>query len=218
MKNKTLPNWLGLLGVVSFLSYLAAVVFSPSQYPGYDWKRQAVSDLSAADSPALALWNQLSCLYGICGIVCIMVICIVVRGKFNKPLRMGIYLWAIMGWIGAIGYSLFPLSERGDSGKAFQDIMHVYVVTAAIVLLSIISLVLIMIGGYHKKSKVSLAITATIALALMFIGAIGTGAAPKEYFGLFQRFSNVISANGFSMALGIYLFIGQFDVGSTGTI
>jgi hypothetical membrane protein len=41
---KTLINWLGLLGVVSFLSYAAAVVFSPFAYPGYDWKSQAVSD------------------------------------------------------------------------------------------------------------------------------------------------------------------------------
>lgn len=30
-------QWLGLLGVVSFLSYAAAVVFSPLAYPGYDW-------------------------------------------------------------------------------------------------------------------------------------------------------------------------------------
>lgn len=28
--------------------------------PGYDWMAQAVSDLSAADAPSLALWNQLS--------------------------------------------------------------------------------------------------------------------------------------------------------------
>ena len=34
---KTLIQKLGLLGVISFLSYAAAVVFAPLAYPGYDW-------------------------------------------------------------------------------------------------------------------------------------------------------------------------------------
>ena len=44
---KTLLQRLGLLGVVSFLSYTAAVVFAPLAYPGYNWMAQAVSGLSA---------------------------------------------------------------------------------------------------------------------------------------------------------------------------
>lgn len=46
---KSLLNYCGLLGIVAFLSYTAAVVFSPMAYPGYDWMAQAVSDLSAAN-------------------------------------------------------------------------------------------------------------------------------------------------------------------------
>ena len=60
---RSLTQKLGLLGVVSFLSYTAAVVFAPLTYPGYNWMAQAVSDLSAANAPSLALWNQLSALY-----------------------------------------------------------------------------------------------------------------------------------------------------------
>lgn len=37
---KTLIQKLGLLGVVSFLSYMAAVIFAPLAYPGYDWMAQ----------------------------------------------------------------------------------------------------------------------------------------------------------------------------------
>lgn len=43
---KTLTQKLGLLGIVSFLSYTAAVVFAPLAYPGYNWMAQAVSDLA----------------------------------------------------------------------------------------------------------------------------------------------------------------------------
>ena len=53
-------NYCGLLGIVTFLSYTAAVVFSPLAYPGYNWMVQAVSDLSAANAPSLQLWNQFS--------------------------------------------------------------------------------------------------------------------------------------------------------------
>ena len=70
---------------------------------------------------------------------------------------------------------------------------------------------LIMFGGYRKKRLVSLAVYATIALVLMLAGAIGTGVATNEYFGIFQRFSNLISANGFLAVLGMYLFMGKFS-------
>jgi len=207
---KTLINWLGLLGVVSFASYAAAVIFAPLAYPDYDWKSQAVSDLSAGTAPSLTLWNQLSSLYGAAGIVCLMMVCVAIQGKWNKLLRLGIYLFTAMIWVSIVGFTAFPLSEAGIGGSAFQDFMHI-VITVVVVILSITSFVLIMIGGYRKKRLVSLAVWATIALVLMFVGAIGTSVAPSEFLGIFQRFSNLIAANGFLATLGIYLFMGKLD-------
>ena len=66
---RTLTQKLGQLGVLSFLSYTTAVVFAPLAYPGYNWMSQAVSDLSAANAPSLALWNQLSAFYNVCEVV-----------------------------------------------------------------------------------------------------------------------------------------------------
>jgi hypothetical membrane protein len=203
---ENLINWLGLLGVVSLLSYTAAVVFAPLGYPGYDWMKQAVSDLSATDAPSRVLWNQLSCLYGVCGMVSIMMVCVFIQGKLNKTLRIGIYTFAAMNWVSNVGYALFPLSSSGYAGT-FQDVMHVYVITMLVVVLSIVSLILIMVGGYRKKYYRPLATWATIALATMFIGAIGTNVVPREYFGIFERFS-VFAATGFNAVLGVYLFSG----------
>lgn len=93
---KSLINYLGLLGVISFLSYTAAVIFSPLAYPGYDWMRQAVSDLSAANSPSLSLWNQLSSLYNVCEVVCVTLVCIEIQSKDSKLLRIGVDLFAVM--------------------------------------------------------------------------------------------------------------------------
>lgn len=78
---KNLMQKLGLLGVLSFLSYTAAVVFASLAYPGYRWMAQAVSDLSAANAPSFALWNQLSALYNACEVVCVTVVCLGNRGR-----------------------------------------------------------------------------------------------------------------------------------------
>ena len=200
---KTLIQELGLLGILSFLSYTAAVVFSPLAYPGYNWMTQAVSDLSAADAPSLALWNQLSALYNVCEVVCATVVCIGMQGRKTKLLRTGIYMFAVMEWISAVGYRMFPLSSSGYAG-AFQDIMHM-VITAAVVLLSIISLVLIIISGIKNKSCRSYGICAGIALLMMLVGAMGMKIVPADYFGIIERFS-VFAATGFNAALGLHLF------------
>ena len=200
---KALVQRLGLLGVVSFLSYTAAVVFAPLAYPGYRWTAQAVSDLSAANAPSLALWNQLSAFYNVCEVVCATVVCIGIQGQKTRRLRAGVYLFAIMEWISAIGYRMFPLSDSGYAG-AFQDVMHM-VVTALVVLLSIVSLSVIISAGLKDKSCCSYGVCAAIALGMMLVGAMGMRIVPAQYFGVVERFS-VFAATGFNAALGIHLF------------
>lgn len=208
MKNEKrgLINRLGLLGIVSLLSYTAAVLLAPLAYPGYNWMAQAVSDLSAQNAPSKMLWNQLASLYGVCGIVSVMMVCVYIQGKLTKTLRLGIYIFAAMNWISNVGYTMFPLSESGNPA-GFQNVMHVYVVTALVVLLSIVSLVVIIVGGCRDKRYRSLAAFAALALALMCAGAVGTGVVPPQYFGIVERFS-VFAATGFNAVLGVYLFLG----------
>ena len=200
---------MGLLGVVSFLSYTAAVVFAPLAYPGYNWMAQAVSDLSAVNAPSLALWNQLSALYNVCEVVCVTVVCIGIQGRKTKLLRSGIYLFAVMEWISAVGYRMFPLSNSGYAG-AFQDVMHM-AVTALVVLLSIVSLVIIIIAGAKSKSCRSYGVCAAVALAMMLVGAMGMKIVPAAYFGVVERFS-VFAATGFNAALGIHLFCMKSEI------
>ena len=206
---KSLLQRLGLLGVVSFLSYTAAVVFAPLAYPGYNWMAQAVSDLSAANAPSLALWNQLSALYNVCEVVCVTVVCIGIQGRKTKLLRSGIFLFAVMEWISAVGYRMFPLSDSGYAG-AFQDVMHM-AVTALVVLLSIVSLVIIIVAGVKSKSCRSYGVCAAVALAMMLVGAMGMKIVPAAYFGVVERFS-VFAATGFNAALGIHLFCMKSEI------
>ena len=201
---KSLLKKSGLLGIASFLSYTAAVIFAPLAYPGYNWMAQAVSDLSAANAPSLALWNRLSAFYNVCEVVCVTVVCIGIQGQKTKLLRTGVYLFAGMEWLSAVGYRMFPLSDSGYAG-AFQDVMHM-VVTALVVLLSIVSLSVIVAAGARSRECRSYGACAGIALAMMLVGAMGMKLVPAGYFGVVERFS-VFAATGFNAALGIHLFL-----------
>lgn len=197
-------NYCGLLGIVALLSYTVAVAFSPLAYPGYNWMAQAVSDLSAANAPSLRLWNQLSSLYGVCTLVCAMMVCAGIQGRESKTLRLGIYLFTAMEWISAVGFTMFPLSDSGYAGT-FQDQMHIFS-TIIVVLLSIISLVLIMIAGIKDKEYRLYGVFAGIAFGMMLVGAMGMNIVPKEYFGVVERFS-VFAAVGYNAVLGVQLFL-----------
>ena len=210
---RKLIHWLGLTGVLALLSYTAAVVFSPLAYPGYNWMAQAVSDLSAEAAPSRQLWNQLAAPYNICGVVCATCAALFVSQKrvSTRLFRVGIYLFMAMNWVSALGYGVFPLTDGGKEIASFQEMMHM-VVTVAVVLLSIASLVCLIISGCREKSVRGIGLWAALALVLMMVGSIGTGIVPPQYFGIVERFS-VFAAVGFNAVLGIYLFHGFKEAG-----
>lgn len=197
---------LGILGIISLLSYTAMVVFSPLAYPGYDWLSMAVSDLSAEGAPSAGLANQLNALFGPCGLVSIMAVCVGVAGSKEKLMKLGIYFFAAMEWICNVGYHLFPWVSGAPASNP-QNIMHL-AVTVLVVVFSLASLVLIAVGTKKEQIK-SLRVWAVVCLATMIIGPIGTSLLPQAVFGLFERFST-FSAVVFNAVLGIYLMKGLF--------
>ena len=197
---------LGICGIISLLSYTAMVVFSPLAYPGYDWLSMAVSDLSAVGAPSAELAGQLNALYGPCGLVSIMAVCVASQNLKTKVLRLGIYFFAAMEWISDVGYKLFPWVADADSSHP-QNIMHL-IVTALVVIFSLTALILSIIGA-KKEGMKSLFIWACVCLAAMLLGPVGTGIMPKAVFGLFERFST-FSAVTFNAVLGTFLLLGKF--------
>lgn len=198
---------LGICGIISLLSYTAMVVFSPLAYPGYDWMRMAVSELSAVGAPSADLAARLNSLFGPCGIVSIMAVCVAIANVDSKLFRLGVYFFAAMEWLCNVGYECFPWVSNA-AGSNPQNIMHLGV-TVLVVVFSIAALVLIAIGARKTKYK-SLGIWAILCLAAMLIGPLGTALLPKSVFGLFERFST-FSAVVFNAVLGMYLFLGKFE-------
>lgn len=205
---RSLIHWLGLTGPIALLSYTAAVVFSPLAYPGYDWMAQAVSDLSAQAAPSRALWSQLAAPYDTCSVVCATCVALFVSQQrvASRGFRAGVYLFTLMTWVSAIGYGMFPLSDGGTGIAGFQEAMHI-AVTAAVVILSIVSLVTLIVAGIRHSDVRRIGMCAACALAMMLVGAVGQGLVPPRFFGIVERFS-VFAAVGFNAVLGLNLFSG----------
>lgn len=203
---KRIGKWTMILGIANAVFYLLHDIIGGLNYPGYNWMEQAVSDLTAVDSPAREIAKIFTGLHGKCSIITCVLLCIMVK-YVRKPLRVGIYLFTAMHTISNVGYDLFPLTGKGYDGT-FQSFMHVYVITIAVVVLSIASLIVIAVGSFRDQRK-KLGILALVFLGCMFFGAVGSGALPKAVFGIVERFSTY-SAVIFTAVLGVYWYI-RFD-------
>lgn len=203
IKKRTRMQWLVLVGLVGTLFYFLHVILGKLYYPGYSSLAQAVSDLTAANAPSREIASTYSRVYGLFNVTACTLFCVFFQDRVNKVFRIGIYLFAVMQWISAVGYTLFPLSESGYAG-AFQDVMHV-VVTAFVVLLSIISMILIAVGCFKSKAHKSFGVFTIVILGVMAIGSIGIGVVPLEYIGLAERLS-VYSIVIYNAVLSLFTF------------
>jgi len=206
-KNESIKYWLLICGILNAVFYLLHDCIGARFYPGYNWMAQAVSDLTATDAPSRLIASELTKIHGFFSCVACTLICISAKVLWKeaseKILRLGLYLFVAMHWISAIGYSLFTLTGSGYDGS-FQSFVHVYVITVLVVLLSIVSLILIAVGGFKSGNKV-LAWCAVVAFLLMFLGAAGSAAVPRAFFGIVERFSTY-SAVCFTAVIAVIAF------------
>ena len=129
---KSLGKWTLVCGILSVLFYFLHDVIGAQYYPGYEWMKQAVSDLTAADAPSFVVASGFTTVYKIFSCVCSAFLCVMVRDE-HKIFRIGVYLFSLMNGISAAGYALFPLTSGGYDGSK-QSFIHVYVITVLVVL------------------------------------------------------------------------------------
>ncbi len=173
-------------GALAVISYALHVVFGRLGYDGYDWLSQAISDLTADDSPSRVVARWFSGLYGAFSVIALTISLTIWREHGTKTERLGVMLFTMMLFISAVGYALFPLTAAGYSGT-FRDVMHM-VVTVLVVALTIASLITLIIG-YHKTGRVTAFRVSLGALLALMVSAVLTGLVPAAYFGVAERVS-----------------------------
>ena len=136
-----------------------------------------------------------------------MAVCMVAADSKSKSFRIGIYLFAVMEWCCNVGYECFPWISD-ENTLVFQNIMHI-AVTVAVVVLSIVSLLVIAIGA-KKDNRKTIEVWAIISLTAMLGGEIGTHILPQMLFGIAERIST-FSVVVFNAVLGIELLRGSLN-------
>ncbi|MDR2597859.1 MAG: DUF998 domain-containing protein [Treponema sp.] len=201
MKNKTL-KLIPLLGIFSVIFYFLHVILGEIFYEGYNPLAQAISDLTASNSPSKNIARIFSTLYGICALTFSFGFFIYLKNKINKAVTVSSFTFCVMNIISFFGYTFFPLSESGYAGT-FQDIMHM-IVTVFVVMLTIISLLLYSIGFFRVKNHIYLGIISISTLLILMTGAILINIMPKEYFGIAERI-NVYSIILYTGILSLWM-------------
>jgi len=174
-----------LLGILSVILYFLHVILGEIFYEGYNPLAQAISDLTASNSPSKNIARLFSTLYGICAVTFSAGFFAYLKNKINKVLTVSSFIFCIMNTISFLGYTFFPLSESGYA-NTFQDKMHL-IVTVSVVLLTIVSLVLFSIGFFRAKVHKWLGVISICTLLVLMAGAMLINVMPKEYFGVAER-------------------------------
>jgi len=201
MKNKII-KLIPLLGIFSVILYFLHVILGEIFYEGYNPLAQAVSDLTASNSPSKNIARLFSTLYGICAVSFSIGFFVYLKNKINKAVTVSSFIFCIMNIISFFGYTFFPLSESGYAGT-FQDKMHM-VVTVFVVLLTIISLVLFSIGFFRTKGHKWLGVISISTLLILMAGVMLINIMPKEYFGVAERI-NVYSIILYTGILSLWM-------------
>jgi hypothetical membrane protein len=201
MKNN-MVKLIPLLGIFSVIMYFLHVILGEIFYEGYNPLVQAISDLTASNSPSKNIARPFSMLYGICAVSFSIGLFAYLSNKINKSVTVASFIFCIMNTISFFGYTFFPLSESGYA-NTFQDKMHM-IVTILVVVLTIASLVLYSIGFFRAKGHKWLGIVSISTLLILMAGTMLINIMPKAYFGVAERI-NVYSIIIYTGILSLWM-------------
>jgi len=181
MKNK----YLLICGIIASLLYIATDIFLASQFEGYSYIDQTISELSAIGASTRPLWIAMTFLFN--PLLIAFGIGVWRNAVHKRSLRITGALISIWGALGFV-WLLFPMNMRGAIGST-TDTMHL--VMAAIT----VPLMMLFIGfGSGVKGKMFRLYSIITILSMLVFGAwTGTQASrvaaqlPTPGIGLIER-------------------------------
>lgn len=183
MKN----NYLLICGIAAALLYMGADVFISTQYPGYSYRDQAISELSAIGAPTKGMWTILLILFD----PLLVAFGLGVRkvAGHSRSLRITGSLLIVWGLLGLLWY-LFPMNMRGAIGST-TDTMHLVMSGVTVLLI----LLFIGFGSGARGRWFRIYSLATIVVMLVFGTMVGQQAPrvaaqlPTPWMGIMERIS-----------------------------
>ncbi len=195
-----------LTGLIGVLFYATHVILGGLWWKGYNHLMQPISDLTATGAPNREALLVLTVLYGLFCLMFGITAAVRLRTGYPRPAFAGTIFFILMQLV-SLSYGFFPEDLPG-SATTFSGLMH-YVVTAAIVPLTILTPVLIGAGLARTRKHRRFGIYSIVSGCLIFIlGGISVPMAVNKLplFGLVERL-NIGSLMVWTAALSIRLFL-----------
>jgi len=193
-------QFLGYVGILGIVFYFCHIIVGKVLYRGYSSKRQAISDLTAVGATSRLYATIFTALYGMCMLAFLTGFYLFFHAEFNMVFAVGTIFLIIMQIVSSAGYLAFPLSGSKVTSK-LQDKMHI-VVTALVVVSSIVALIFITIGSF-MSGIIWLGVASIVTFLLMMLGAIITGKRP-QILGIGERIT-IYSLHVYLFALAVML-------------
>jgi hypothetical protein len=175
----------GLLacGVLSSLLYAAMLIFVPLRWPGYSSAAQAVSELSAIDSPTRSLWVPFGALYTV--LVSAFGVGVLLAAGKQRALRVAGSVLVIYGILG-----LFwpPMHLRGTQPTLTDTLHVVFSVATVLLMLSAIALGAAALGKAFRAYSIATLAVFVLFGTLTFLQAPRIAAnLPTPWLGVWER-------------------------------
>jgi hypothetical protein len=160
LEKRTRP--LLLCGVLSPAVYVATDIVASTQYPGYSFRGQAVSELFAIGAPTADL---VVTAFSFSSVALLAFAVGVWRAADDRRLMRALAgMFAGSAVVGLLIWNVFPMHMRGEA-RSFTDTMHLILASNPFVLLSLVLAMLVFRGAFR--------ICTVAALLIMVVPAVG---------------------------------------------
>jgi hypothetical membrane protein len=207
-----------LCGAASTLLYFGMDIIASLLYPGYSYRDQAISELSAIGAPTRSLWIPLGYVYAL--LIIVFGFGVWISAGQKRALRVVAGMMTAIGVLGFVAWPFAAMHQRevlAAGGATFSDSLHV-VLGMADTLLFLLS---IAFGATVLGRRFRLYSIASILVVLVF-GALNAMDAPRlganeptPWMGIWERIS-IYGAMIWIAVLGVALLRrheGRSDVG-----
>jgi hypothetical protein len=176
-----------ICGILASVLYISTDIFAATQYKGYSYLDQAVSELSAIGAPTRPLWIVMSLIYA--PLVIAFGVGVWLSAGRRRSLQVTGVLLSIWGALGFV-WLLFPMHMRGAIGSA-TDTGHLVMAGITVILM----ITFIGFGSCAGGRWFRVYSVATIFATLGFGALVGTMAPkvaaqlPTPWMGVLERVS-----------------------------
>jgi hypothetical protein len=178
-----------ICGILSSLLYVGTDILAATQWHGYSYTDQTISELMAIEAPTRPLMVPLFVIYSV--LVIAFGLGVWETDSRTRALRITGVLLVVYGVVGFVGLLFFPMHVRGGAEMTTTDTMHMIVTTALV--LSI--LLFIGFGATADGKWFRLYSIVTIVIVIVFgawaglDGALMAAQLPTPWMGVKERIS-----------------------------